>query len=237
MALPYFYISAFDPAQAELELDETHSKHIVQVLRMQSGEALQLTDGKGNLVTGVITAAHKKHCRIAVRDNVYVQPQKPSITIAISLLKNTGRFEFFLEKSTELGITALIPLICERTERQQFRQERMQSILVSALLQSQQTWLPDLHQPTAMPKLFPGFTQHQKFIAHCREGNKRSFAAVLNQSEGDQIILNGPEGDFTPFEIDSAIHHGYIPVTLGDTRLRTETAGMAAAVMMRLFNH
>src|SRR5579859_2438127 len=144
MALPFFYISAFDPAIPELTLDEDNSRHIIQVLRMRPCEELRLTDGKGALLTAVIIDDHKKKCRVRVSALATEPPPAKNVTIAISPLKNASRFEWFLEKATEIGVAAIIPLLAERTERQHPRTDRWQSILVSALLQSQQTWLPVL---------------------------------------------------------------------------------------------
>jgi 16S rRNA (uracil1498-N3)-methyltransferase len=156
-------------------------------------------------------------------------------SIAISLLKNANRFEWFLEKATELGITEIIPLICDRTEKQHFRFDRMQNILTSAMLQSQQAWLPLLHQPVGFGQLLKQedvIDNTQKFIAHCIPGSKKSLAELVNPSLPSQIILIGPEGDFTSEEIAFATEHYFIPVSLGDTRLRSETAGMVAAVLL-----
>src|SRR4030095_11060331 len=145
MALPFFYIQEPDPLQKEIVLDEDTSRHIIQVLRMKEGEKMNLTDGKGNLIIAEIFDAHKKHCMVNVVDSRLTTHHSRKITIAISLLKNTNRFEWFLEKATEIGISEIIPLICERTEKQKFRYDRMKGICISAMLQSQQCWLPELN--------------------------------------------------------------------------------------------
>lgn len=236
MNLPLFYIADVAAAQKELELDEDTSKHVVNVLRMKKGEQLQLTDGKGLLLLTSIIDDHKKRCRVTIQQEQFIARTGRKTSIAISLLKNTNRFEWFLEKATELGITEIVPLLCDRTEKQHFRYDRMHNILVSAMLQSQQVWLPVLHQPVGFGQLLKqediiGTTQ--KFIAHCIPGSKESLAALVNASLPSQIVLIGPEGDFTPEEVAFATEHFFIPVTLGDTRLRTETAGMVAAVLLR----
>src|SRR5258705_11953025 len=145
--IPFFYIEEFNPSQKEIVLDEDTSPHVVQVLRMKEGERLNLTDGKGNLITAEISDAHKKHCAVKVIDSRFTSHLSRKISIAISLLKNANRFEWFLEKATEIGISEIVPLICERTEKQKFRYDRMKGICVSAMLQSQQCWLPELHEP------------------------------------------------------------------------------------------
>jgi 16S rRNA (uracil1498-N3)-methyltransferase len=236
MALPFFYIESFDASQQLITLNEETSKHVVQVLRMKLGEQLNLTDGKGSLLTAVISDAHKKHCVVQVR-SVSFQPQAArKTTIAISLVKNANRFEWFLEKATEIGVTEIIPLLCERTERQHFRYDRMKGIVVSAMLQSQQTWLPVLHEPMKFEhaiRLTPSSDGLLKLIAHCEETEKNSVNKILGEVEGSNtIILIGPEGDFTNEEINLAIAAEYKPVMLGETRLRTETAGVVAAALV-----
>ncbi|HEY6505057.1 MAG TPA: RsmE family RNA methyltransferase [Chitinophagaceae bacterium] len=237
MSLSYFYIQQLDPSQKEIVLDEDTSYHIVQVLRMKPEEKLQLTDGKGNLVAGHIVECHKKHCTIQVEETSYRQPAIKKISIAISLIKNTSRFEWFLEKATEIGVTAIIPLICERTIREKFRYDRMKGICISAMLQSQQTWLPVLHEPIAYELFFrqeeiAGISQ--KFIAHCDEGSKQVLDHQQINRSADQLICIGPEGDFSPKEIELALQQHFIPVSLGETRLRTETAGVVAATLLAL---
>jgi len=235
MALPFFYISNYNPSQKEILLDEDTSKHIVQVLRMREGEKLNLTDGKGDLLTCEIIDDHKKHCEVRIVDSRLTTHDSRKITIAISLLKNSNRFEWFLEKATEIGINEIIPLICERTEKQKFRYDRMKGICTSAMLQSQQVWLPILHEPRPFNHLtIEQFKQSQKFIAHCIEEKKRNLSDLVNDSLPSQIILIGPEGDFTPDEIQLALQNHFIAVSLGETRLRAETAGVVAATILRI---
>jgi 16S rRNA (uracil1498-N3)-methyltransferase len=236
MNLPFFYINDYDGSQNEISLDEDVSKHIVQVLRMKNGEYLNLTDGKGNLLTAEIIHHHKKHCEVKIFETSNRQPITRKITIAISLLKNASRFEWFLEKVTEMGINEIIPLICDRTEKQKFRQDRMQNILVSAMLQSQQCWLPILHKPVAYELIFRHediIHASQKFIAHCIEDQKRNLADLVNEALPSQIILIGPEGDFTEQEVQLAIQNHFDAVSLGETRLRAETAGVVAAALLK----
>lgn len=235
---PFFYISAYESGMTEIILDEDNSRHIVQVLRMKKGELVNLADGKGNLLTASIADDHKKHCTVNVKEVRVTPPATRRISIGISLLKNTSRFEWFLEKATEIGINEIIPVICHRTEKQKFRIDRMHSILVSAMLQSQQAWLPVLHSPIDYQLLFRQeeiLTASQKFIAHCAEGtDKRKLSDLVNESLPSQLILIGPEGDFTEEEIALAMGNHFVPVTLGDTRLRTETAGMVAATLLQI---
>jgi len=235
--LPLFYISKYNQSASDMVLDDETSKHIVQVLRMKKGESLKLTDGKGNLLTAEISNDHKKHCGVKITDSRFTPHDSRKITIAISLLKNSNRFEWFLEKVTEIGVHEIVPLICKRTERQKFREDRMQNILISAMLQSQQCWLPVLHKPIDYELVFRQeevIHTSQKFIAHCIEEEKRNLADLVNETLSSQIILIGPEGDFTSEEVQLAIHHHFDAVSLGDTRLRAETAGIVAATILKI---
>jgi 16S rRNA (uracil1498-N3)-methyltransferase len=233
--LPFFYISSFDNRMQEIVLEEDTSKHIVQVLRMQPGGALQLTDGRGSLLSAVIADAHKKKCRVGITSVLLQPPPVRKVTVAISLLKNASRFEWFLEKATEIGVSSIVPLLCERTEKQHARIDRFRNILVSAMLQSQQTWLPELPDPVSFAQLIANHpTGDQRFIAHCLEAPRptTSLADSPKKPGTPGTILIGPEGDFSPKEVEMALEHQYSPVTLGENRLRTETAGIVAATLL-----
>ncbi|HEX6849208.1 MAG TPA: RsmE family RNA methyltransferase [Chitinophagaceae bacterium] len=237
MQLPFFYIEEFNPSQKEIVLDEDTSRHVVQVLRMKEAEKLNLTDGNGNLITAEITVPHKTHCTIHVIDSRFTTHDSRKITIAISLLKNTSRFEWFLEKATEIGVSEIIPLICERTEKQKFRHDRMKGICVSAILQSQQTWLPELTEPVRYIEYIKSIKEDsylQKLIAYCEEGNKQELGHLPIGKFANWQILIGPEGDFTKTEIELALQRNFVPVSLGQTRLRTETAGIVAATLLKV---
>ncbi len=235
MALPFFYKADIEAAAAVV-LDEDTSKHVVQVLRMQNGEQLQLTDGKGNIFTCAITDNNRKRCAVSILSAQHLPLTEQKVSVAVSLLKNVHRFEWFLEKATEIGVSEIIPLICTRTEKQHFKAARLQSILISAMLQSQQCRLPQMGEPVPFRKLLAGlqtFGEVQKFIAHCEDENsKTALSSKLLQPSTARLILIGPEGDFTPEEIQLALQNGFAPVSLGNTRLRTETAGVVAAVTL-----
>lgn len=233
MALPFFFVEKLDASF--IILNEETSRHIVQVLRMENGEKLQLTDGKGSLAIASITDNNRKRCQVEIVQTSNTQRTTSNITIAISPVKNNSRFEWFLEKATEIGVNAIVPIICSRTEKQHFKFDRMQSILISAMLQSQQAWLPELHQPIKFNEAVLKAYQEQKFIGHCEdENNKVQLTSVLANQASSKLILIGPEGDFTKDEIEFALANGFKPVALGDTRLRTETAGIVAATLLRL---
>jgi len=228
MTLPFFYVE--DLQNASLVLDEDTSKHVIQVLRMQKGEKLLLTNGKGQKAEAEIVDDNRKRCAVNILTTETAPPKPRNIAIAISLTKNASRFEWFLEKATEIGVSEIIPLICERTEKEKFRYDRMKNILVSAMLQSQQSWLPLLYEPTEFKKVVSESKHQQKFIAHCVEEEKQQLSSVNNHLSS--IILIGPEGDFTPHEIQLAVQNNFLPVTLGETRLRTETAGLVAVTLL-----
>jgi len=229
MDLPIFFLADYTSSDI-LTLDETTSKHVVQVLRMKPLERLQLTDGAGNLLDAEIIDDHKKKCTVRVLKKQFIPQKKQRVCVAISLLKNASRFEWFLEKATETGVTEIIPLLCERTEKQHFRFDRMKQILISAMLQSKQVWLPLLHEPTRISKVINASAYTNKLIAHCRDEAK-SAVVDFRKAESVQILI-GPEGDFSKDEISMALDKGYQPVTLGENRLRTETAGVVAATLL-----
>jgi 16S rRNA (uracil1498-N3)-methyltransferase len=233
MKLPFFYKEDLDATGKSITLDEASSKHIVQVLRMQNGEQMQLTNGKGNLYLAEITDNNRKRCEVKLIEVSIMEPPSRNICIAISLLKNTNRLEWFLEKATEIGVSKIIPLLCERTEKTAFKFDRLNGILVSAMLQSQQAWLPVLHEPVKFMQALNDSVYKNKFIAHCEdEANKKQLTEFIKEPEGKTIMLIGPEGDFSMGEISAALAKGFAPVALGNTRLRTETAGIVAATLL-----
>lgn len=232
MNLPFFWKEDIDIKEEIILFDQENSKHIVQVLRMKKGELLRVTNGNGLVVTAEISLEHKKNCEARIVDvKSHKRHSRGRVAIGISLLKNSSRFEWFLEKATEMGVEEVIPLLCERTEKQHFRYDRMKSICVSAMLQSQQVWLPVLYQPAPFLSICETLDFPLKLIAHCMEGEKQALARIA-ADVNSQIILIGPEGDFTDKELELAISKNYLPVSLGNTRLRTETAGVASAVLM-----
>lgn len=234
MTSPYFYFSPLASVAKEFALDEKASRHIVQALRMKAGEELRLTDGKGLSTLVSIRDANKKKCLVTLVEKLKQETPKRRIQIGLSLLKNTSRFEWFLEKATEIGISEIFPLKCARTEKQQFRMERMQGILESAMIQSQQVWMPVIHEPKNFISWMGNVQADQKFIAHCDPGAKRRLSEMVNTNLSSQLILIGPEGDFTEEEINLALQSRFIAVELGENRLRSETAAVAAAAVLKL---
>jgi 16S rRNA (uracil1498-N3)-methyltransferase len=232
MALPFFYINTTPAVNTFEVLSEENSKHIVQVLRMQEGKQIKLTDGVGNIYVAEITNAHKKKCAVKILQKEFLPKAINTVCIAVSPVKNNSRLEWFLEKATEMGVAEIVPLICDRTEKQNLKQDRLNGILISAMLQSQQAWLPILAEPKKYATFLQEVKTENKFIAHCEEDKKTSLKDLSNQQTKSTTILIGPEGDFTTAEIELAIKNNFLPVALGSTRLRTETAALVAATLL-----
>jgi len=230
-----FYAKDITPDAGYYTMDEPTSKYCIQVLRHALGDEVLLTDGRGGKYATVISDDNRKKCVVQIRHYELTPPVKAPVRIAISFTKNTSRIEWFLEKATEIGISSIIPLVSQRTEKEKFRADRFENILVSAMLQSQQYYLPQLTVPQSFDALVKQPPAGQLFIAHCLPEQKTHLWQAM-QPGRDSLLLIGPEGDFTPEEINLALSTGFTPVSLGDTRLRTETAGMVGCTMMNAVN-
>lgn len=231
MSVPYFFEPSLPNLPGHFALSADTAKHCVQVLRMKEGAMIVLTDGKGNRYDATILSANKKETVVMLANKTMVPANHPVSSIAISFVKNPSRMEWFLEKATEIGISHFFPLLTERTEKHHFKVERWENIIVSAMLQSKQVWKPVLHQPIHFAELIAKSIEGLKIIAHCEASSKTPLQNL--PKENQQLILIGPEGDFSPNEIESAFQQGFIPTSLGDTRLRSETAGLVAAVLLQ----
>lgn len=230
MQLPFFYEPEILQSD-NLLLSEENSKYLSVVLRIREGEQIHLTNGEGLLATGIVAKADKKQAEIAIRDITKRECPSPTVTIAISPVKNPQRFEWFIEKACELGTFEIIPLICQRTEKHFHKKERAEKIAVSAMLQSQQVFKTKMAKEVAFTNFVASADYDQKLIAHCLEGEKKN---VLGLTKKHSVILIGPEGDFTQEEVQAALGHNFTSVSLGENRLRTETAGIAAAVLLNM---
>lgn len=232
MQLPYFYEEDLPDNSRNFTLSQETSRHLIQVLRMKEGGQLILTNGKGIEMNVTISIADKRKTEVSFNDRKNTLSQDNQNAVAISLLKNESRFEWFLEKATELGINKIFPLITARTEKKSVRSDRMKNVMVSAMLQSRQSFLPVLSMPVSLREIFEINDFQQKLIAHCEdEGSKAELKDII-EPDASKIVLIGPEGDFTADEIHLCLKNGFLPVGLGDTRLRTETAGIVAAVYL-----
>jgi 16S rRNA (uracil1498-N3)-methyltransferase len=217
-------------------LDPEESKHCTRVLRLKKGDTIHLADGRGNLFAAIIASDDPKRCRVEVV-SVKKEYEKRDfhLHIAIAPTKNTGRFEWFLEKATEIGIDEITPVFCHHSERIRLNNARLEKVLVAAMKQSLKAYLPLLHEPVDLAKIlampFPG----QKFIAWCGEGTVSHLKNTYRKGS-EALVLIGPEGDFSPEEIDEAKKNGFVPISLGKSRLRTETAGIVACHTINLVN-
>lgn len=217
-------------------LDEPESNHCVRVLRLSAGSRIQLVDGAGGFYTAEITDPHPKKCRLRIissekefgKRNFYLH-------IAIAPTKNIERFEWFLEKATEIGIDEITPLLCRFSERKEVKTERLNKILVSAMKQSVKAYLPKLNEMQTFSEIVAAHSGYRKFIAHCYEGEKLVFKNAVIPGE-KILILIGPEGDFSEEEVAKARQEGFLEITLGQSRLRTETAGVVACHTINLIN-
>lgn len=233
MELPVFYAKEMQSSQGFYTMDEPTSKYCIQVLRNEKGDKVLLADGKGTRYEAVITDDHRKKCVVQISAFTTMPAPVPKLRIAIAFTKNTSRMEWFLEKAVEIGIQEIIPLITQRTEKEKLKAERLENILVSAMLQSKQWHLPVLTEPQPFEKALSG--GGQLLIAHCLPDGKKHLLDVMVPGK-DTLLFIGPEGDFTPEEIKLALEKGCLPVSLGGTRLRTETAGVVACTLMAAAN-
>ena len=229
-----------DLVPPEHTLGEEESRHCVRVLRLAAGDPLAVTDGRGNLYRCELTEADARRCRIRVVACEAAFEQLPyRLTMAVAPTKNADRFEWFLEKATEVGISAVLPLATEHSERRSWNAARGEKVVVAAMKQSLKAYKPELHPLTAFREAVALPFAGRKLIAHCAPARsaagKRHLAAVLQPGE-EAVVFLGPEGDFSPAEIDCALAHGFEEITLGNQRLRTETAAVAATVMAAAVN-
>jgi 16S rRNA (uracil1498-N3)-methyltransferase len=213
------------------------SAHCLRVLRMRPGDSLSFTDGKGTLYEGVISTDDPKGMTVKViskKRDPFLRSYR--LHVAISPLKNDDRFEWFIEKSVEAGIDVITPLICSRSEKRKIRRERLESIILSAMKQSGRCQLPELAEPQTFQNFLQKSIDGKKIIATCDSSFDRiSITEAFRQGE-DVTVLIGPEGDFTPDEVKAAAETGFQTVHMGNSRLRTETAGLAACFSVSLAN-
>lgn len=231
-----FYNPDINATSNQFTFDKIESRHIVKVLRKKEGDRLFITNGKGDLFTAEVLFANDKKCTIQIiKSEVKEKPWNYYLHIAIAPTKNNDRLEWFLEKATEIGIDEITPLICKHSERKVIKKERLDKVVVSAMKQSLKFQLPKLNEATT----FQGFIKQDfdgdLFIAHCEETDKKTLKNELKPQQKITILI-GPEGDFSSKEIEMALQRNFIPVSLGESRLRTETAGIAAVHSVAFFN-
>ena len=222
-----FYNSELSQDNDQIQFSKEESKHIIRVLRKSLGDTLHITNGKGVLFTSEIISADQKNCKAKIITSK-IQPKRTySLHLAVAPTKMNDRYEWFLEKATEIGIDSITPIICDNSERRVIKAERYEKITLSAMKQSLNCYLPKLHEAINYKDFIAQNHEGALFIAHCEETNRKSLKHELSANT-DITILIGPEGDFSTNEIELAIQSNFTPVTLGDTRLRTETAAIVA---------
>lgn len=230
-----FYNPDIQPGDNTFTFDKEESRHIVKVLRKKEGDTIHITNGKGQLFTSEVLFANEKKCEVKIITEEAFEPTSYSLHLAVAPTKMNDRYEWFLEKATEIGIHEITPIICEHSERTNFKADRFEKILQSAMKQSAQFYLPKLNEPVPFSAFVNTQRKGQLFIAHCEETDKKLLKNVL-QPKQQVTLLIGPEGDFSTKEIKLALDKGYVPVSLGNTRLRTETAAVVAAHSVAFVN-
>jgi 16S rRNA (uracil1498-N3)-methyltransferase len=234
---PFFFHAGPLTTNTSIPLDDATARHVVQVLRMTQGEEIVLTNGDGTQAIATIEEAGKKSCTVRVRDVQVVLVRTATLHLCIAFTKSASRNEWLLEKATEMGVASITPLITARGEKTHAKPDRWRTILISAMLQSQQAFLPALSSPKTLEAALGAYSDiMQKFFAHCLDEYPRTpISAALSKGQ-NAVLFIGPEGDFTPTEISLAGAGGCTPVSLGTTRLRTETAALAACALFHLVN-
>ena len=217
-------------------LPEDESAHCVRVLRKSEGDTITITDGKGFFYDAHVAVPHPKRCEVVIDEKrQWLKPWPFSLHLAIAPTKNIDRMGWLAEKIAELGIDTVTPLLCRFSERKELKTDRIRKILVSAMKQSQQALLPQLNEMVPFNEFMKGSLSGERYLAHCREGEKKTLPQCCVPG-GNVTLLIGPEGDFSEEEVASAIRNGFVPVSLGETRLRTETAALFACAAVHVIN-
>ncbi|MDR7210587.1 16S rRNA (uracil(1498)-N(3))-methyltransferase [Flavobacterium piscis] len=230
-----FYNPDIDETTESFSFDKEESRHIIKVLRKKDSDILHVTNGLGFLFETEITLASDNKCIVQVLSIKKTAEPKFRLHVAVAPTKMNDRFEWFLEKATEIGIQEITPVFCDRSERKVINLERFEKIILSAMKQSNETYLPKLNEAVSFKEFIKQKNEGLQLIAHCEETNKKSLKEILKPNENVTILI-GPEGDFSEKEIALALESNFQPVTLGNTRLRTETAAIVACHSVVFFN-
>lgn len=235
LRMQLFYNKDITETTQEFQFSREESKHITKVLRKKEGDLVQITNGLGLLCKGIITFSSPNKCIIQLEEKHYQSSKNYRLHLAVAPTKMNDRYEWFLEKATEIGIDEITPIICDHSERKIIKPERFERILQSAMKQSLQSYLPILNKAISFTEFLKKDTSDQLLIAHCEETKKQSLKDILKLHSATTLLI-GPEGDFSTKEIENALKIGFIPVTLGETRLRTETAAIVATHSVAFLN-
>lgn len=217
--------------------DEEESKHCVRVLRKTIGDTVYLTDGRGKIHLASIVECNPKRCRVQIEQTEVQKPLPYTLQIAVAPTKSIDRYEWFLEKATEVGFSKVVPLKCTNSERTSVKQERSLKVVTSAVKQSLKAYLPEVEEMLLFKEFVArDFGVAQKFIAHCEPNKEKVLLRDAINRNSEVVILIGPEGDFSIEEIEQAHKHGFLDITLGESRLRTETAALSAVMAVAFVN-
>lgn len=220
-----------------LTLPESDSQHCVRVLRMSDGDILEVVDGKGFKMTCRLTDAHPKHAVVEILGKEQImQTWKGCLTVAVAPTKHLDRIEWMVEKMTEIGVNRIVPLLCRHSERKELKTDRLKKIAVSAMKQSLKATMPAIEEMTSLKQFVSTIHADKKFVAYCDKSIERHLLAKEIEPFADTVIMIGPEGDFAPEEIKTTLEHGFKAVSLGECRLRTETAAVASLQMIHSIN-
>jgi len=230
-----FYNPTIDETTENFSFDKEESKHIIKVLRKKDTDILFVTNGLGLLFKTEITLASDNKCTVQILAVEKTEPSKFQLHLAVAPTKMNDRYEWFLEKATEIGIHEITPIICDRSERKVVNRERFEKILLTAMKQSNVLFLPKLNEAITFKEFIKRKNEGLQFIAHCEETDKKTLKSVLKTNENVTLLI-GPEGDFSEKEITLAMENNFIPVSIGNTRLRTETAAIVACHSVVFFN-
>lgn len=230
-----FYNSALDASTETFNFSKDESRHIVKVLRKSTGDLLTITNGKGWMFEAEVVIPNHNKCVVNILKSTFEAPRPYTIHLAVAPTKMNDRYEWFIEKATEIGVDIITPIICQNSERKIIKTERFEKILQSAMKQSLHPYLPTLAPAIRFLDFIKTPQEGSTFIAHCEDGEKLKFKEQIEAKKSITIVI-GPEGDFSPKEIEQALKHQYIPVSLGASRLRTETAGIVAGHTIQLCN-
>lgn len=216
-------------------LSESESKHAIRVLRLKQGDVLTLVNGLGSFFEASIISDNAKRCEVEINNIRKEDNNKPQLHIAIAPTKNNDRTEWFIEKCTEIGIGQISPILCKHSERKKIKEERFVKTAISAMKQSLKATLPLVTELTPFNKFINEPFDGKKYIAHCYSENQAHYKDLYQKGE-NCLVLIGPEGDFSPDEVKLAMENGFEPITFGQSRLRTETAGVVACTTFNLLN-
>ncbi|TDO20098.1 16S rRNA (uracil(1498)-N(3))-methyltransferase [Pedobacter duraquae] len=232
-----FYTPDIEDGAGAYALNEEESRHCSKVLRLGIGDQVSLVDGRGGLYQAEIASETKRQVTLKVISTTLAyQKRNHHLHIAVAPTKNIERLEWFLEKATEIGIDEITPIICAHSERKVIKEDRLVKVITAAVKQSLQAYHPQLNPAISFADFIRKESGAQKMIAHCIDDTSRTYISDIAQPHAAYLILIGPEGDFSPAEIDSALQSGFKPLTLGNTRLRTETAALAACFELNYLN-